>query len=74
MIIWDWPAVLVANAETFRIDERTSDASFTGREQVVSSGLGRWTKRMTIPETCSADDLMTVRDFIDRILRKRGGK
>lgn len=51
MIIYDWPQVLVANAETFRIDARTRSGGETisGREQVVASGLGRWVARLTVP-------------------------
>ncbi len=51
MIIYDWPSILVANAETFRIDARTRSGGETiqGREQVISSGLGRWIARLTVP-------------------------
>ena len=51
MIIYDWPSILVANAETFRIDARTRSGGETiaGREQIVSSGLGRWIARLTVP-------------------------
>jgi hypothetical protein len=51
MIIYDWPAILVANAETFRIDARTRSGGETisGREQVVTSNLGRWIARLTVP-------------------------
>jgi hypothetical protein len=51
MIIYDWPSILVANAETFRIDARTRSGGETisGREQVVSSGLGRWVAQLTVP-------------------------
>jgi hypothetical protein len=51
MIIYDWPAVLVATAETFRLDARTRSGGETvrGREQAVSSGLARWTARLTVP-------------------------
>jgi hypothetical protein len=51
MITYDWPTILVANAETFRIDARTRSGGETtnGREQVVSSGLGRWIARLTVP-------------------------
>jgi hypothetical protein len=51
VIIYDWPAILVANAETFRIDARTRSGGETiqGREQVISSGLGRWIARLTVP-------------------------
>ncbi|MDR6289990.1 MULTISPECIES: hypothetical protein [Inquilinus] len=51
MIIYDWPSILVANAETFRIDARTRSGGETiqGREQAVSSGLGRWIARLTVP-------------------------
>ncbi len=51
MIIYDWPPILVANAEMFRIDARTRSGGETinGREQAVSSGLGRWVARLTVP-------------------------
>ncbi|MGK9168032.1 hypothetical protein KXR53_17115 [Inquilinus limosus] len=51
MIIYDWPTILVANAEMFRIDARTRSGgeTITGREQAVSSGLGRWIARLTVP-------------------------
>lgn len=51
MIIFDWPAILVPNAELFRIDARTRSGGETieGREQVVSSGLGRWIASLTVP-------------------------
>lgn len=51
MIIYDWPTTLVANAEMFRIDARTRSGgeTITGREQAVSSGLGRWVARLTVP-------------------------
>ncbi|TSD85627.1 hypothetical protein FFK22_026650 [Mycobacterium sp. KBS0706] len=51
MIIYDWPAVLVANAETFRIDARSRSGGETiaGREQVVTSKLGRWVATLTVP-------------------------
>lgn len=51
MIIYDWPSVLVANAEMFRIDARTRSGgeTITGREQAVGSGLGRWVARLTVP-------------------------
>lgn len=51
MIIYDWPPILVANAETFRIDARTRSGGETisGREQVVASGLGRWVAQLTVP-------------------------
>ncbi|WP_225768503.1 hypothetical protein [Inquilinus sp. Marseille-Q2685] len=51
MIIYDWPQVLVANAETFRIDARTRSGGETlsGREQAVGSGLGRWVAQLTVP-------------------------
>ena len=51
MIIYDWPSILVATAETFRIDARTRSGGETinGREQVISSGLGRWIARLTVP-------------------------
>lgn len=51
MITYDWPAVLVANAEMFRIDARTRSGGegVNGREQVVFSGLGRWVATLTVP-------------------------
>jgi hypothetical protein len=51
MIIYDWPAILIANAETFRIDARTRSGGETisGREQVVTSNLGRWVAQLTVP-------------------------
>jgi hypothetical protein len=51
VIIYDWPSILVANAETFRVDARTRSGGETiqGREQVISSGLGRWIARLTVP-------------------------
>lgn len=51
MVIYDWPGILVANAEIFRLDARTRSGGETvqGREQVVSSGLARWTARLTVP-------------------------
>lgn len=51
MIIYDWPSILVPNAEMFRIDARTRSGGETtgGREQVVTSGLGRWVARLTVP-------------------------
>lgn len=51
IIIYDWPSILVANAEMFRIDARTRSGGETiaGREQVVGSGLGRWVARLTVP-------------------------
>ncbi|OWJ68702.1 hypothetical protein [Inquilinus limosus] len=51
ILIYDWPSILVANAEMFRIDARTRSGGETiaGREQVVGSGLGRWVARLTVP-------------------------
>ncbi|WP_343711913.1 hypothetical protein [Inquilinus sp.] len=51
MIIYDWPSILVANAERFHIDARTRSGGETinGREQVVGSGLGRWVATLTVP-------------------------
>jgi hypothetical protein len=51
MITYNWPTILVANAELFRIDARTRSGgeTITGREQAVSSGLGRWMARLTVP-------------------------
>lgn len=51
MIIYDWPAILVANAERFHIDARSRSGGETisGREQVVGSNLGRWVATLTVP-------------------------
>jgi hypothetical protein len=51
VIIYDWNPLLVANAEMFRIDARTRSGGETinGREQAVSSGLGRWIATLTVP-------------------------
>lgn len=51
MQIYDWPAILVANAERFHIDARTRSGGETisGREQVVTSNLGRWIARLNVP-------------------------
>jgi hypothetical protein len=51
MIIYDWPSILVANAERFHIDARTRSGgeTTTGREQVVSSGVSRWVATLTVP-------------------------
>jgi hypothetical protein len=51
VVIYDWPAILVANAERFHLDARTRSGGETisGREQVVGSGLGRWVATLTVP-------------------------
>ncbi|MGO1080269.1 hypothetical protein [Inquilinus sp. CA228] len=51
MIIYDWPAILIATAETFRIDARTRSGGETisGRDQVVTSNLGRWVAQLSVP-------------------------
>lgn len=51
MIIYDWPTILVANAERFHLDARSRSGGETvaGREQVVGSNLGRWIATLTVP-------------------------
>jgi len=51
MTLVPWPSVLKPNAENVRIDARTRSGGETinGREQVVSSGLGRWVMTLTVP-------------------------
>lgn len=50
-VLYDWPSGLVANAVTLRLDARTRGGGegVQGREQVVSSGLGRWVATVTCP-------------------------
>lgn len=68
MIIYDWPPILVAHAETFRIDARTRSGGETiaGREQVVASGLGRWVAQLTVPLHTPAK-IRTMRSLLARL-------
>jgi len=51
MLTIPFPTVLSANVENWWLDARTKSGGETidGREQVISSGLGRWRATVTIP-------------------------
>lgn len=51
MLTIPFPTVLSANVENWWLDARTRSGGETidGREQVISSGLGRWRATVTIP-------------------------
>lgn len=51
MIVYSWSDALSITEAMWRIDARTRSGGETvgGREQVVSSGLGRWVASVTVP-------------------------
>lgn len=68
MIIYDWPAILIANAERFHLDARTRSGGETinGREQVVGSSLGRWVATLTVP-LYSRETILAMRSLLAKL-------
>lgn len=68
MIIYDWPSVLTANVERFRIDARTRSGGETtaGREQVVSSGVARWMATLAVP-LYTPETIRAMRSLLARL-------
>lgn len=69
MIIWPWPSLLAPQSEMWRPDPRPyqGQATLQGDEQVVYSGLSRWTARITLP-VYSRDTIRAARALDWRLM------